>query len=36
MVPAFPGYGADTRPAMVASGGDSFASQLHYPEKAKA
>jgi Gram-negative bacterial TonB protein C-terminal len=35
-IAAFPGYAANTRPAMVASGGDSFASQLHYPQKAKA
>src|ERR1043166_3089616 len=28
-------YGASTRPAMVGSGADSFAKQLHYPEKAK-
>jgi Gram-negative bacterial TonB protein C-terminal len=27
---------AGTRPAMVGSGGDSLATQLHYPEKAKA
>src|SRR5437868_2989833 len=28
--------GASTRPAMVGTGGDSFAAQLHYPQKAKA
>jgi hypothetical protein len=27
---------AGTRPAMVGSGGDSLAGQLHYPDKAKA
>jgi hypothetical protein len=28
--------GASARPAMIGNGGDSFAEQLHYPEKAKA
>src|SRR5438552_15996308 len=29
-------FSATTRPAMIGSGGDSFAAQLHYPQKAKA